>query len=131
MMMGSLEGAISFQKGMGAVHALSHPLGARGFHHGTLNAILLPHVVACNREWLGGKWAAIACQAGWSEGADPLEALGKLNAAIGIAPRLRDIGVGQDDLEAVAAAALEDNAHRTNPRPLEAADYLRLLRSAW
>src|SRR5690606_32170990 len=46
MMMGSVEGAMCFQKGMGAVHALSHPLGALGHHHGTLNAILLPHVLA-------------------------------------------------------------------------------------
>lgn len=131
MMMGSLEGAISFQKGMGAVHALSHPLGARGFHHGTLNAILLPHVVACNRGWLGGKWAAIARQAGWPEDSDPLERLSALNAAIGIAPGLRDIGVAREDLEAVAAQAPQDNAHRTNPRPLTEADYLQLLQSAY
>lgn len=131
MMMGSLEGAISFQKGMGAVHALSHPLGARGFHHGTLNAILLPHVVACNREALGAKWGAIARQAGWSQDADPLEALSQLNARIGVPLRLRDIGVPREELEAVAAEALQDNAHRTNPRPLQQADYLRLLHAAY
>lgn len=130
MMMGSLEGAIGFQKGMGAVHALSHPLGARGFHHGTLNAILLPHVVAYNRDWLGGKWAAIARQAGWPEDSDPLERLAAFNATIGIPPRLRDIGVAPSDLDAVAAEALQDNAHKTNPRPLLQADYRRLLQSA-
>lgn len=130
MMMGSLEGAISFQKGMGAVHALSHPLGARGFHHGTLNAILLPHVVAYNREALGTKWAAIARQAGWGEETDPLQALTDLNARIGIPLRLRDIGVPASELEAVAAEALHDNAHKTNPRPLVEADYLQLLRAA-
>src|SRR3546814_13609581 len=64
MMMGSLEGAISFQKGMGAVHALSHPLGAHGFHHGTLNAILLPHVLAYNRDHLGSKAGEISRRAG-------------------------------------------------------------------
>ena len=131
MMMGSLEGAISFQKGMGAVHALSHPLGARGFHHGTLNAILLPHVVACNLEWLGGKWAAIARQAGWPADSHPLERFSTLNAAIGIAPRLRDIGIAPSDLAAVASEALHDNAHKTNPRPLTEADYLNLLQSAY
>jgi len=131
MMMGSLEGAISFQKGMGAVHALSHPLGARGFHHGTLNAILLPHVVAANREWLGAKWAAIARQAGWGDAADPLQALTAFNAAIGIPSRLREIGVARGDLAAVAGEATHDNAHRTNPRPMAAADYLRLLEAAW
>lgn len=131
MMMGSLEGAISFQKGMGAVHALSHPLGARGFHHGTLNAILLPHVVACNRGWLGDKWDIIRRQAGWPEGTDTAEALARLNAAIGIPARLRDIGVAESDLEAVASEALEDNAHKTNPRPLAAQDYLELLKAAY
>ncbi|RYY85976.1 MAG: iron-containing alcohol dehydrogenase, partial [Comamonadaceae bacterium] len=130
MMMGSLEGAISFQKGMGAVHALSHPLGALGFHHGTLNAILLPHVVAYNRDALGPKWAAIARQAGWTEDSDPLAMLGALNARIGIPARLRDIGVAAGQLEAVAAEALHDNAHKTNPRALTREDYLRLLQAA-
>lgn len=131
MMMGSLEGAISFQKGMGAVHALSHPLGARGFHHGTLNAILLPPVLACNRDWLGEKWAVIARQAGWPSGADVRDALTALNRAIGIPPRLRDIGVAAADLEAVAAEALQDNAHKTNPRPMSQGDYLSLLQAAY
>jgi hypothetical protein len=131
MMMGSLEGAISFQKGMGAVHALSHPLGARGFHHGTLNAILLPPVLAYNRGWLGDKWDVIRRQAGWPEGTDTAEALARLNATIGIPARLRDIGVAEADLEAVAAEALQDNAHKTNPRPLVQADYFHLLRQAY
>jgi alcohol dehydrogenase class IV len=131
MMMGSLEGAISFQKGMGAVHALSHPLGARGFHHGTLNAILLPHVVACNRQALGAKWTVMAGQAGWSPDADPRDAFSALNARIGIPPRLSSIGVSEAVLEAVAAEALEDNAHKTNPRALTQADYLRLLHDAF
>jgi 4-hydroxybutyrate dehydrogenase len=131
MMMGSLEGAISFQKGMGAVHALSHPLGARGFHHGTLNAILLPHVMACNRDWLGPKWGAIARHAGWGEASDPLAMLGAFNAAIGIPPRLREIGIRSEMLEPVAHEALHDNAHKTNPRPLGAGDYLRLLQAAY
>ncbi len=130
MMMGSVEGAISFQKGMGAVHALSHPLGARGFHHGTLNAILLPHVLACNRAALGAKWAVIARQAGWDEAGDPLRLFADLNARIGIPARLRDIGVPADCLQAVAAEALQDNAHKTNPRPLQQQDYLQLLQAA-
>jgi 4-hydroxybutyrate dehydrogenase len=131
MMMGSLEGAIAFQKGMGAVHALSHPLGAHGFHHGTLNAILLPHVMAENRDALGGKWEQIARRAGWDAGGDPAALFTALNRRIGIPPRLRDIGVGAGILAAVAAEALHDNAHKTNPRPLQQADYLRLLEAAY
>jgi alcohol dehydrogenase class IV len=131
MMMGSLEGAISFQKGMGAVHALSHPLGALGLHHGTLNAILLPHVLAWNRDSLGWKWSVMARQAGWPEGADVAQALGALIRRIGIAPRLRDIGVAPEELERVAGQATQDNAHKTNPRVMSQADYLRLLQSAY
>lgn len=131
MMMGSLEGAISFQKGMGAVHALSHPLGAYGFHHGTLNAILLPHVVACNREALGAKWGEIARRAGWDPHGDPQALFTALNRRIGIPARLRDIGVARADLATVAAAALHDNAHKTNPLPLQEPDYLRLLDAAY
>ena len=51
MMMGALLGGISFHKGLGVVHALSHALGSQGrVHHGTLNAILLPHGLRFNRE---------------------------------------------------------------------------------
>lgn len=131
MMMGSLEGAISFQKGMGAVHALSHPLGSQGFHHGTLNAILLPHVLACNRDWLGEKWQTIARQAGWPVGTELHDALRALNERIGIPARLREIGVAQDGLDAIATQALHDNAHKTNPRPMGHADYMALLESAY
>ncbi|MBC7728896.1 MAG: iron-containing alcohol dehydrogenase [Microbacteriaceae bacterium] len=131
MMMGSLEGAISFQKGMGAVHALAHPLGAHGFHHGTLNAILLPHVLAFNREALGAKWDTIRRHAGWLDGTNPAEALARLNTAIGIPGRLRDIGVAEAVLEQVAAEALHDNAHKTNPRRPTQQDYLQLLQQAY
>jgi len=131
MMMGSLEGAISFQKGMGAVHALAHPLGAHGFHHGTLNAILLPHVLARNWSALGEKAVHIARCAGWPAGTHPCSALLQLNARLGIPARLRDIGVAEDLLAPVAAQALEDNAHKTNPRPMAQADYLALLQAAF
>lgn len=134
MLMGSLEGAICFQKGMGAVHALSHPLGALGFHHGTLNAILLPPVLAHNAPALAGeagKWAAIARQAGWPEGSDLAARVRGLVARVGLPTRLREIGVRADDLPAVAAEALLDNAHKTNPRPLTEADYLQLLQAAY
>jgi 4-hydroxybutyrate dehydrogenase len=131
MMMGSLEGALCFQKGMGAVHALSHPLGALGHHHGTLNAILLPHVMACNLASLGDKAGLIARQAGLARGEDLPQALAALVGRLGIAPRLRDLGLAQAQLEGIPAAALDDNAHKTNPRPLLRADYEVLLRAAF
>lgn len=131
MMMGALEGAIGFQKGMGAVHALSHPLGARGHHHGTLNAILLPHVLAYNAAWLGEKIAVIKRTMKVPPRADLSEALWELISAIGLPLRLADLGIGEDGLAAIAAAALDDNAHKTNPRPLTQADYETLLQAAF
>lgn len=131
MMMGSVEGAVCFQKGMGAVHALSHPLGALGFHHGTLNGIFLPHVLAYNRAWLGDKLAQIALAAGEPNDADVPARLRHLNQAVGLPARLRDIGVDEASLEAVAGLALDDNAHKTNPRPLRKEDYLAILHDAY
>ncbi len=55
----ALEGAMAFQKGLGAVHALTHPLGAirsLNLHHGTLNAVLMPAVLRFNRQAIGEKW---------------------------------------------------------------------------
>lgn len=131
MMMGSVEGAICFQKGMGAVHALSHPLGALGYHHGTLNAILLPHVLTYNFVALGHKTVQIARQAGVDDERELPQAMAWLTSRIGIPSRLRDIGVEQTVLDGIAAAALEDNAHKTNPKPLEKSDYNAILRSAY
>jgi alcohol dehydrogenase class IV len=131
MMMGSLEGAICFQKGMGAVHALSHPLGALGHHHGTLNAILLPHVLAFNHDWLGDKVALMLRQAGLDEGGDLAAEIHRINASIHLPTRLRDIGVKESSLESIAEQALSDNAHKTNPRPMQKTDYLRVLQAAF
>lgn len=131
MMMGSLEGAMCFQKGMGAVHALSHPLGALGFHHGTLNAILLPHVMAYNQDWLGDKAAMIVRKANAPEHSNVADLIHKLNRAIDVPLTLKEIGVTEACLAEVAEHALEDNAHKTNPRPMEKNDYLNILSAAY
>ncbi|WP_411880977.1 iron-containing alcohol dehydrogenase [Polaromonas sp. YR568] len=131
MMMGSLEGALCFQKGMGAVHALSHPLGALGHHHGTLNAILLPHVLAYNVGTLGRKADQMCHQANLPAGADLAGAVGALVSRLGIPTRLSELGLNWPQLESIPGAALEDNAHKTNPRPMKRADYETLLQSAF
>jgi len=131
MMMGSLEGAMCFQKGMGAVHALSHPLGALGFHHGTLNAILLPHVLAYNQAWLGEKAAMIAQKANAPANSNVAELIHALNRAIDIPLTLEAIGISEASLDEVAAHALDDNAHKTNPRKMEKQDYLNILTAAY
>lgn len=131
MMMGALEGAIGFQKGMGAVHALSHPLGAFGHHHGTLNAILLPPVLAHNRDWLGDKPTVMKRIMGLDPVADLGAAIAGLNRRIGLPARLSELGVTEDQLPGIAEAALSDNAHKTNPRPLAQSDYETILRAVF
>lgn len=130
MMMGSLEGALCFQKGLGSVHALSHPLGALGFHHGTLNAILLPHVLACNSGQLAEKLPIILQQSSQTSGDLP-GVINRLNRSIGIPERLRDLGVDERSLAGVAERATQDNAHKTNPRTLSVSDYESILRAAY
>lgn len=131
MMMGSVEGAICFQKGMGAVHSLSHSLGALGHHHGTLNAIMLPHVLAHNAGALTAKMPVMCAAMGLPAGADLPVAFAALNRRLGLPPGLRALGVEESGLPVIAEASLLDNAHKTNPRPLAREDYLALLRAAW
>jgi len=130
MMMAAMEGAMAFQKGLGAVHALSHPLGAlKGvtLHHGTLNAVLLPAVLRFNRAAIGPKWDKLAMILGGA----PDEVIARLNADLGLPPGLSAMGVAERALPAVARAALQDHCHATNPRPATEAEYYALLEEAF
>ncbi len=130
MMMSAMEGAMAFQKGLGAVHALSHPLGAlpgAPLHHGTLNAVLLPAVLRFNRPAIGAKWERLA---ELLDGA-PDQRIAGLNADLGLPAGLEAMGVGAAALPAIAAAAMKDHCHATNPRRASEADYLALLREAF
>lgn len=135
MMLASVEGALAFQKGLGAVHALSHALGAlpASPHHGTLNAVLLPHVLRFNAPALGTVLPRLAEAMGMTgAGAEGLaEAIAARNAAIGLPSGLAAMAIGAEALPAVADAAMRDHHHLTNPRRATEADYLRLLRDAY
>lgn len=131
MMMGSLEGALCFQKGMGAVHACAHPLGALGYHHGTLNAILLPHVLRMNLNELGTKAEKIAEYCSAAQVSVIPEKITQLIVSLGIPTRLRDLGLMRDDLNGIACAAMLDNANKTNPRKMNIELYEELLEDAF
>ena len=131
MMMGSLEGALCFQKGMGAVHACAHPLGALGYHHGTLNAILLPHVLRLNLDYLGEKAQKIAELGGASSVSNLPGKISSLVAELCIPLRLRDLGLDRAKLKGIAQAAMLDNANKTNPRPMTVGLYDALLEQAF
>ena len=97
MMMCSTEGAMSFIKGLGAVHAMSHAAGRierLNLHHGTLNAVFLPAVLRFNAPQCGEKYERIRQTIGLAPGADLAEAISVMNADIGLGGKL--IPEGQD-----------------------------------
>jgi alcohol dehydrogenase class IV len=130
MMMGALEGAICFQKGLGAVHSVSHALGALGHHHGTLNAIMLPHVLRVNAPHISDKMTTMATVLRMPADADIPSVFARLNERLGLPEGLSDLGIDASIFPAIAKAALADNAHKTNPYALTEADYIKLLNAA-
>ena len=130
LMMGSLQGGLCFQKGLGAVHALSHALGGLksvALHHGTLNALLLPGVVRFNHGHVGDKIERLQAAMGIPSSDDLAEAFAKLNQELGVPTGLGAMGVGRDVFDITIERALADHSHATNPRPATADDYRGLL----
>ena len=140
MMMASIMGAIAFQKGLGSTHSLAHPLSTvAGLHHGLSNAIMLPHVMRFNLSAVESRLADLAAAMGIeSRGLSTraaaetaIEEIEKLNADIGIKPRLRDHGVSDQMLAAMASKAMEDGCRLLNPRPTDLEDMEQLYRQAY
>jgi len=139
MMIAAMEGAMAFQKGLGACHALAHALTPISrIHHGLANAIALPTVMEFNRPACTARLArvAVAMGEGLAAGAELLaqkaiERVRALNAEIGVPAGLRQAGVQEADLPRIAARAFEDASHRTNPRQCSEEDLLGMLRTAY
>jgi alcohol dehydrogenase class IV len=139
MMIAAMEGAMAFQKGLGACHALAHALTpVSGLHHGLANAIALPAVLERLREVVPARLAKIADAMGEDPRAPEAERAAAavartrvLARSLGIPPRLRDAGVREEDLPRIARKAYEDASHRTSPRPCTEADLLELARESF
>lgn len=132
MMMASLQGGLTFQKGLGAVHSMSHPLGGLKsplLHHGTLNAVILPAVLRYNRSHAEEKMAALERAMDVHQGhlAPFIE---KLNADIGLPRSLAAMGVTREMVPRMVEGAMKDHSTATNPRPLGREDFESLFEEA-
>lgn len=118
MQVASTMGATAFQKGLGAMHSLSHPCGAvLDTHHGLTNAIIMPYVLLFNRDVIKEKMTALGR---YLELPSPsfdavLEWVLGLRERIGIPPTLADIGVQTSHIERLAPMAERDPSSATNP----------------
>jgi alcohol dehydrogenase class IV len=141
MLVASCMAGMAFSSGfLGVVHAMAHAVGGMfEVHHGTANAILLPHGMRFNSVAVPNRFARIARALGVNAGgraeedviADGIEAVRSLAADCLLPVRLRDVGVPEDALPALAETALGDAAIFTNPRPATLDEVIDLLRTAW
>jgi alcohol dehydrogenase class IV len=133
MMMGAYEGALAFVKGLGVVHGLSHALGARrdlNLHHGTLNAVILPHALAMIGDAAAEKFARIRQALDLPPGADLPRYIADLNARLGLPASLSAMGVRETHWPDARDHAIADMATGTNAIPFDGAAYDALFRRA-
>lgn len=143
MLLGSMLAGQAFANSpVAAVHALAYPVGSL-FHvpHGLSNALMLPHVLRFNAPVAAAAYAEIAADAFPALAAEEstqgrcagfIESLVALSARIGLQPRLRDVGIGEDALPRLAADAMKQQRLLVNnPRPVTEADALNIYRAAW
>lgn len=130
MMSAAAMGATAFQKGLGAIHALSHPVGAvYNTHHGTTNAVVIPPVLRFNRAAIEDKIAAAAAYLGIGGGFGGFyDYVLELRNALGIPDKLGELGVRDDRIDELAAMAIEDPSAGGNPVELTLASARTLLR---
>jgi len=126
MLIASSMGATAFQKGLGAMHSLSHPCGANlDTHHGLTNAVVMPYVLAWNRRAIDGKLARLAAYLGLADHSfdGVLQWVLDLRRAIGIPETLAQIGVQAEHAAALAPQAFADPSTGGNPVPLDASQF--------
>src|SRR3546814_1620959 len=136
MMSASMQGALAFQKGLGCVHSLSHSLGGINprLHHGTLNAIFLPAVVAFNSVaesvQADSKLERLAQAMNLPGAGDVVPAIPAMCARLGLPAVLASLGVSTDLFPRIVPGALADHSPKSNPREASAPDYEDLLQAS-
>ena len=133
MLAAASMGATAFQKGLGAIHSLSHPVGALyDTHHGLTNAVFMPYVLAFNRPAIEARMTRLAA---WLGLEDPsfqavMDWVLALREALEIPHRLGELGVGDDRLDELSRMAAEDPTAPGNPVPLGAAELKAIYEAA-
>lgn len=133
MLLASLMGAVAFQKGLGIVHSLAHPMSSLlDTHHGLANAVNLPYGMEFNYKGFENRFykMGVALGLGSNSAAKVIPYLFELNNELGLPTRLRDIGVEESHVETLSQLAIEDFCHPSNPKPLDKADFEALYRKA-
>jgi len=133
MMTAAAMGATAFQKGLGAIHSLSHPVGSvYDTHHGLTNAVFMPYALVFNRPAIEDRMTRLAR---WLELPDPsfqaiLDWTLQLRAKFGISHTAAELGVEESRLDELAEMAANDPTAPTNPVPVEAQDMRRMYDAA-
>lgn len=133
MMMGALMGAAAFQKGLGIVHSLAHPLSTLvDMHHGLANAVMIPYGMEFNLPVSGPRMKTIAETIGLPSpsGETFIAWLRELNRKLGIPARLTELGVSPSQIDKLSDLASLDPCHGSNERPVSRADFFALYQKA-
>jgi alcohol dehydrogenase class IV len=133
MLLASMMGAIAFQKGLGVVHSLAHPLSSLlDTHHGLANAVNIPYGMKFNIAGFEDKFYRIAQTLNLKEltGEAVVKYLFDFNSKIGIPHHLREIDVKEEHLDTLADLAFADFAHPNNPKPVTKEDFRMLYAEA-
>jgi alcohol dehydrogenase len=134
MLTASSMGAVAFQKGLGAIHSLSHPVGSvYDTHHGLTNAVFIPYVLAFNRPAIEDRITRLAAWLGLPEPGFPafMGRVLELREEIGIPHTLQALGVPDDRFDELAAMAVLDPTAGGNPVPFDTAQAQRMYEDAW
>lgn len=132
MMAASLMGATAFQKGLGAMHSLSHPCSANlNTHHGLTNAVVMPYVLSWNRPALSEKMQRLAAYLNLKQHSytGVLDWIMELRKSIGVPDTLAELGVKPEHAQAFAQQAFDDPSTGGNPVPVTVADFAQLYRN--
>ena len=134
MLLGSMMGAVAFQKGLGVVHSMAHPLSSLlDTHHGLANAVNLPYGMGFNYKGCEARFDKMAEFLGVidGDGERVVDFLFELNQRLSLPAQLREIGVKAEHLDTLSELAVADFAHPNNPKPVTLEDFKLLYQKAY